>query len=306
MQAETTDILLAPTVAPQALVATTLPGARSRAAFTLNPAIFNDGPYLDPFTNGVQATPGAKSGVVGITLAFPAYDATKAYAAGSFVTSSSINYESLQDQNVNNTPASSPTFWATTSAGAAINNGQGFLGTDIGRLVRLFSEPAAWLVGDLCASTAASPVIVSYNPTGQPGAATYWSSLARQQYRPRTRFRPSQLADRSIGRRDLDLGQNHVTDEHHRPRTGRICFHRRHDLGRRPEFGVRRRVRAAGRIVSSIGHGEHWTRDRSSHRHADQLWREELFWRQRSGDPTGHGLPVERQWLLYYCRSERI
>jgi hypothetical protein len=173
VQAETTDILLSPTVAPQALTVTTQPAPGVDPQFALAPATFNDGPYLDPFTNGVQATPNAKSGIISLTLGFPAYDATKAYAVGSFVTSVGINYISLQDQNVGNTPAGAPTFWGATTAGAAINNGQGFLGTDTGRLVRLLSEPPLWLVG----STYAIGTAVTYNPSGIPGASTYWQSL---------------------------------------------------------------------------------------------------------------------------------
>ena len=80
----------------------------------------------------------------------------------------------MQDQNVNNTPASSPLFWAaTTSIGAAINNGAGLSNTDIGRLVRFFSEPALWAA----ATTYATGNVVSYNPSGVPGAETYWSAL---------------------------------------------------------------------------------------------------------------------------------
>lgn len=174
VQAETTQILLTPAAAPQALTVTTLPAPGVNTAFAINPAVFNDGPYLDPFTNGVQATPGAKTGIVTLTLAFPAYDSTKAYKAGDFVTASSVNYISLLDQNVANAPASLGAWWATTSASAAINGGKGFLGTDIGRLVRLLSEPAAWVAG----TTYGSGAVVSYNATGLPGAASYWQSAA--------------------------------------------------------------------------------------------------------------------------------
>lgn len=172
VQAETTDILLCGTVAPQALTVTTLPSDLADAQFAIASAVFNDGPYLDPFTNGVLATPSAVSGIINLTLAFPAYSSTLAYAKGAFVTSVGVNYISLSDQNANNTPASSPTFWAVTSAGAAIGP-NGFLGTDIGRLVRLFSEPPLWLIG----STYTAGTVVSYNPSGQPGATTYWQSL---------------------------------------------------------------------------------------------------------------------------------
>lgn len=174
VQAETTDILLCPLISPQALTVTTLPSLGVEPQFDIEEAVFIDGPYLDPFTNGVQAVPTAVSGIISLTLAFPAYSATQAYAKDAFVTYSSVNYISLSDQNVNHTPSTSPTYWATTSASAAINDGRGFLGTDTGRLVRLLSEPPLWsvvtayLTGD----------VVTYNPTGVPGAATYWQAKA--------------------------------------------------------------------------------------------------------------------------------
>jgi hypothetical protein len=174
VQAETTDILLNGSLAPQALTVTTLPTLSSSAVFAINPAIFNDGPYLDPFINGVQATPNAVSGSVTLTLGFAAYVATQAYAKDAFVTSVNINYKSLIDNNVGNTPAGAPTAWAVSTASAAINDGKGFLGTDVGRLVRLFSEPAPWLA----ATGYVTGNIVAYNPTGTPGATTYWTALA--------------------------------------------------------------------------------------------------------------------------------
>ncbi len=132
VQAETTSILLNGSIAPQAVMVSSLPTFSTNTVFAIGAMTFNDGPYLDPFTNGVQATPSAKTGIIGITLAFPVYSASTAYAKGAFVTSSSVNYVSLQDQNVGNTPVSSPAFWAATDPSAAINNGQGFLGTDVG------------------------------------------------------------------------------------------------------------------------------------------------------------------------------
>jgi hypothetical protein len=176
VQAETTDILLDSTVAPQAVTVPTLPAVGVNPVFAINPVNFIDGPYLDPFTNGVQAGPSALTGVITITLSFQAYSATTSYTVGAFVTSSSVNYVSLVDQNVGNTPASSPTQWATTSASAGINNGQGFLGTDIGRLIRLFSEPPLWAVGTTYGKGGVANV-VTYNPSGLAGQETYWESL---------------------------------------------------------------------------------------------------------------------------------
>jgi hypothetical protein len=176
VQDGTTQILLTPTVPPQALVATINPGANP--TFALGPVIFNDGPYLDPFTDGVEATPGALSGVITIELSFQVYVATTAYPVGAIVTYSSANYISLKDQNVGNTPSGGAPWWAATSASSAINGGKGFLGSDIGRLMRLFSEPPYWANGTTyAASTATVPVVVSYNPSGQAGATTYWQSL---------------------------------------------------------------------------------------------------------------------------------
>jgi hypothetical protein len=176
VQAETNAILLQGTLAPEILSVTTLPNSASGASaiFALNPLLFQDGPYLDAFTNGVQATPSAKVGIISLALSFPAYSASASYAKGAFVTSSNVNYESLVDQNVGNTPVSSPSQWVAVSAGAAINNGQGFLGTDVGRLVRLFSEPAVWLAG----TSYSIGNVVQYNPSGIPGQQQYWYSLA--------------------------------------------------------------------------------------------------------------------------------
>lgn len=174
IQAETTAVLLAPAIPPQILTVPTLPGPATDALFSLATVVFLDGPYLDPPTNGAQVTPGGLTGIITLTLTFPAYDATRAYKVGDFVISGGVNYESLVDQNLNNTPVSSPSDWVAVSAGVAINNGQGWLGTDVGRLVRLFSEPALWLVG----TSYTTGQTVSYNPSQIPGASTYWTALA--------------------------------------------------------------------------------------------------------------------------------
>lgn len=172
VQAETTDILLSPLYRPQAMTVSTLPDVAIEAQFDITPAIFNDGPYLDPFTNGVRATPSAASGLITLTLSFDPYSATKAYAKDAFVTYASVDYISLIDQNVGNTPSTSPTAWSPTTASAAINDGQGFLGSDTGRLVRLLSEPVYWDA----ATPYALNAVVAYNPSGIPGATTYWQA----------------------------------------------------------------------------------------------------------------------------------
>jgi len=161
VQTEERAVLLCGTVAPQLLSVTTEPenGVDGFAEFSLDTANFIDGPYLDPLANGVQVTPSAKTGVVQLTLAFAAYDSTKAYSVNDFVTSSSVNYKSLVDQNVGNTPASSPSQWLAVAASQAIGP-NGFVATDIGRHVRLFSEPPEWVVGG---SYTAVTSVVKYN-----------------------------------------------------------------------------------------------------------------------------------------------
>jgi hypothetical protein len=174
VQAETTDILLCPLIPPQALTVTTLPSLGVEPQFEIRDSVFIDGPYLDPFKNGVQATPSATSGIINLTLSFAAWSSTQAYAKDSFVTYLSVDYISLSDQNVNHTPSGSPAYWAATSAAVAVNDGRGFLGTDTGRLVRLLSEPPLWNV----ATAYTAGQVVSYNPSGVPGAATYWQAAA--------------------------------------------------------------------------------------------------------------------------------
>jgi hypothetical protein len=73
-------------------------------------------------------------------------------------------------QTVALAPAGLSSAWAAVSAGVAINNGAGFQGSDVGRLVRLFSEPPVWV------STTAysSGNVVQYNPSQIPGQQQYW------------------------------------------------------------------------------------------------------------------------------------
>lgn len=171
VQAETNAVLLHGGFKPYVLSVATQPTDSAYATFTLAAANFQDGPYFDPFTNGVLATPSALTGVINLTLSFNAYSATKAYSVGDYVTSSSVTYVSLTDSNVGNTPVSSPASWSATSAGTAIG-ANGFVGTDIGRHVRLYSEPPLWVVG----GTYTTGNSVSYVDSN--GNTAYYTALA--------------------------------------------------------------------------------------------------------------------------------
>lgn len=172
VQAQATSILLGGNTAPQFLQAPGVPSNLFGMGFTLGPLVLLDGPYLDLFQNGAQINPGTLTGVVTMTVTFQAYSASVVYTIGDYVVSGGINYVSLIDSNIANTPVSSPSAWAATSAGAAINNGQGFLGTDIGRSIRLLSEPPPWVA----ATAYSAGQVISYNPTGEPGAEAFYQA----------------------------------------------------------------------------------------------------------------------------------
>lgn len=142
VQAEDDMVLLNPSMAPRVLTLDT-----DTEQFSLSVANLKDGPYLDA-VSGSLATPSGTTGIISLTLSFSAYEATRAYAIGDFVTSVGIGYRSLIDQNVGNTPASSPTAWEVASPGQAVGP-NGFVGSDIGRLVRIYSGGSSWTWGKI-------------------------------------------------------------------------------------------------------------------------------------------------------------
>ncbi len=144
-------IVLHGSVKPYMLQVTSAPTATLFATFSFAAASFKDGPYFDPVSSGALVTPSALIGLITLTLTFQAYDAAVAYSTGDFVTASSIGYRSLVDANLGNTPASSPTDWTPVTAGAAVGP-NGFTASDIGRLMRLYSEPPLWVSGTVYAA----------------------------------------------------------------------------------------------------------------------------------------------------------
>jgi hypothetical protein len=142
VQNETDMVLLQGDTYPQILAAAS--SGSGSTSFELSAADFVDGPYLDPETGG-YVTPDQLTGVVKLTFTVTAYDAARAYATGDLAVSVNITYRSLVDQNVGNTPASSPTFWVVDAAVSALNSGDGFTEADIGRHIRLYSQPPAWV-----------------------------------------------------------------------------------------------------------------------------------------------------------------
>lgn len=163
VQGSAYNALLNPAVKPYTLILT--PTADTTiATATLAAANMLDGPYLDVDTSGAFLQPFwadvTKTNMVSFYISFPNYDANISYNIGAFVISSSVAYKSLVDDNLGNTPASNPTFWAVADAGDINGAGTGgFTSADVGRCVRFLSEPAAYVAG----TTYAADAPVKYN-----------------------------------------------------------------------------------------------------------------------------------------------
>jgi hypothetical protein len=168
VQAETSTVLLNG-AQPQILDVSHLPTETSFATFAMAPSDFLDGPYLDAI-KGSYITSSDVSGVVTLTLSFQPYDAAIAYDIGAYVTSAGQGYRSLVAANQGNAPAASPTKWLAVNAGDPINGGAGFISADIGRLIRLLSQPALWVA----ATAYATGALVTYSD--QDDVPGYWQA----------------------------------------------------------------------------------------------------------------------------------
>lgn len=165
VQSEKRGVLLQKFAAPQIVKVVTDPTATAVATFSLNPSQFVDGPYLDPIP-GMLITPAAVTGSVGLSFSFQAWSATALYSAGDYVNVSTQTYKSLVGLNLNNAPASVPAAWAAVPSTDPLGP-NGLQNTDIGRHVRILSEPPDWVVG----TSYAAGNKVKFNNA-------YWTALA--------------------------------------------------------------------------------------------------------------------------------
>lgn len=140
-QTDANTFLWHPAVAPQVLEYTEANDA-SWTDVSLSKALFKDGPYLDA-VEGSIVTPDATKGLINLTFSFTDYDAAQAYAKDDLVTHSTYHWVSLADENFNNAPADGSVFWRRVSALHFLKQ-HAFAPTDIGRHIRLFSEPPLW------------------------------------------------------------------------------------------------------------------------------------------------------------------
>ncbi len=109
---------------------------------------FQDGPYLDPVPNSVATITGGLSGTVTLTAAFAAWDSTVTYAPGNYAVSGGLAYQAIL-ASLNQVPPNS-TYWLKVDPGTAVTGDPnaaiiGFQSTDVGRQIRLFSEPQLYV-----------------------------------------------------------------------------------------------------------------------------------------------------------------
>lgn len=170
IQGDGASIMLNAAYAPQVLSVLTPPSDSASATMSLAGVNFVDGPYIDPQTNDAQLVASGLSGIITLTISFPTWSATTAYAKGAYVVYSGDNnsYVSLTDQNLNQTPSGASTYWKLAIPATAINNGAGFTTNDIGRHIRLFSAPPAWILGH----SYNAGDIVTY------GTEAYWTCIS--------------------------------------------------------------------------------------------------------------------------------
>lgn len=158
------SVLLHGSAAPQALQVLAPPSGGQFAVFSLSPAAFQDGPYLDPPPNAV-ATPSGLSGVIQVVVGYSQYNASTVYGVGVPITYNGQDYVSLQNNNRGMTPGASLLWWWTLSLGSMISS-KGFVQTDVGRMFRFFSAPLNWNLS----TTYATGATVTYN-------GSYFTSL---------------------------------------------------------------------------------------------------------------------------------
>ena len=138
-------LLLSAANRPQALEGVPNAASPDTAVFTLTPQDFADGPYLDIPSNTVM-TPNALSGNITLTLTYPLWSSSVPYTLGDFTTFGGSAYQSISEVNLNHEPDTSPLYWVQVNNGAAVGS-NGFVATDVGRSIRLLSEPAPWAIG---------------------------------------------------------------------------------------------------------------------------------------------------------------
>lgn len=138
-------LLLHGAITPYCVQATP-PSGVAGPTFSLAQVNFEDGPYMDPVPNGTILTQ-TSSSPLEYTVSYQVYSSTQTYNLGDVAQSSGGTvYQSLVDNNLGNSQ-SNASYWVAVSGWPGVNGGQGFVSTDVGRMLRIFMQPAAWASG---------------------------------------------------------------------------------------------------------------------------------------------------------------
>lgn len=130
---------------PQMITADLSETAPNFSGFTVGPLAFVDGPYLDA-PSGAALTPSGTTGTINFQIGYGSWSSSQSYVIGDFVSFGGNAYQSLIDANLNQQPDTHPAAWAQCNAGGAVGR-NGFQAGDVGRLIRVLSEPAEWSAG---------------------------------------------------------------------------------------------------------------------------------------------------------------
>lgn len=163
-------VLLHTSVAPQALRVLVPPAEDQFATFEYNQAQFSDGPYLDPPGNAI-ATCSGNAGSIQIVVGYATWTPAIVYGLGVPITSSGQDWISTINNNLGNLPGFDGS-WRALGSGAMVGP-NGFVQTDVGRMIRLFSAPQVWDP----TVTYAEGTTVAYGGVVQDGSASYFTSL---------------------------------------------------------------------------------------------------------------------------------
>tara|TARA_R110000868_G_scaffold24342_2_gene96279 strand:+ start:7177 stop:11307 length:4131 start_codon:yes stop_codon:yes gene_type:complete len=135
VQDQRVALLLQGQTKPQVIEAISSPSSDAFATFNFAPASFIDGPYMDPM-KGASLLPSALTGTIELTITFQTWDDETAYAVDEYVTYLGTVYRSLVGANLDHTPSASSSYWYPVD--------NRFVSTDVGRSIRMFSQPEPW------------------------------------------------------------------------------------------------------------------------------------------------------------------
>lgn len=152
-------ILLSGAHSPQQLIASLDANSPDFSTFQFKALNLQDGPYMDIPDGATLQISGATNPFTA-TITYQTWSSTTLYRQGAFVTFSGLVYQSQHENNIGLQPDTHPNDWDQVNLGAAVGI-NGVQAGDVGRAIRMLSEPSAWSTGS------------SYSP----GDAVAWAGV---------------------------------------------------------------------------------------------------------------------------------